>query len=75
MLGLNQDPVQQLWTGSPPSRSPRRAYDPDGREIPPMTLGNMREHGARSVRAYCRETNCGHSPIDLARGRGENSAL
>src|SRR5688500_18337476 len=26
-------------------RNPRRAYDHDGREIPPMTLGNMREHG------------------------------
>ncbi len=32
-------------------RNPRRAYDHDGREIPPMTLGNMREHGGRSMDA------------------------
>ena len=25
-----------------PARNPRRAYDKDGREIPPMTLANMR---------------------------------
>ncbi len=42
-----------------PPRNPRRAYDADGREIPPMTLGNMREHGVRSIRAYCQETSCG----------------
>ena len=31
------------------ARNPRRAYDEHGREIEPMTLGNMREHGVRSV--------------------------
>ena len=30
-------------------RNPRRAYDADGREIGPMSLANMREHGVRSV--------------------------
>jgi hypothetical protein len=25
-----------------PARNPRRAYNADGREIPPMTLGNTR---------------------------------
>jgi hypothetical protein len=30
-----------------PPRNPRRAYDADGREIRPMSLGNMREHGVR----------------------------
>jgi len=30
----------------------------DGREIPPMDLGNMREHGVRSVAAHCQETGC-----------------
>jgi len=30
-----------------PPCNPRRAYDAEGREIPPMTLGNMREHGVR----------------------------
>ncbi len=44
-----------------PPRNPRRAYDHDGREIPPMTLGNMREHGVRSVAAHCQEVGCGHS--------------
>jgi len=36
-----------------PPRNPRRAYDADGREIPPMTLATMREHDARSVEAPC----------------------
>ena len=40
--------------------NPRRAYDHDGREIP-MTLGNMREHGVRSVAAHCQDLSCGHS--------------
>jgi len=34
-----------------PPRNPRRAYDADGRMVKPMTLGNMREHGVRSVAA------------------------
>jgi hypothetical protein len=43
------------------TRNPRRAYDSDGREIRPMSLRNMREHGVRSVLAICQETSCGHS--------------
>ena len=35
------------------SRNPRRAYDAEGREIVPMTLANMREHGVFSVDAEC----------------------
>jgi hypothetical protein len=42
------------------NRNPRRAYDGEGAEIPPMTLGNMREHGIRSIDAYCQSTGCGH---------------
>ena len=42
------------------SRNPRRAYDANGLEIPPMTLANMREHGVRSVAAECQEIGCGH---------------
>jgi hypothetical protein len=42
------------------SRNPRRAYDGEGTEIPPMTLGNMRAHGIRSIDAYCQSTGCGH---------------
>ena len=26
-----------------------------------MSLGNMREHGVRSVLAICQESSCGHS--------------
>jgi hypothetical protein len=44
-----------------PPRNPRRAYDADGNEIRPMSLGNMREHGVRSVLAICQESSCGHS--------------
>src|SRR5215216_6242344 len=43
-----------------PPRNLRRAYDADGREIPPMTLANMREHGVQSVTAHCQEIGCGH---------------
>jgi hypothetical protein len=31
------------------TRSPRPAYDAEGREIEPMSIANMREHGVRSV--------------------------
>jgi hypothetical protein len=44
-----------------PPRNPRRAYDHDGNEIRPMSLGNMREHGVRAVMAICQEASCGHS--------------
>jgi hypothetical protein len=44
-----------------PPRNPRRAYDPDGNEIQPMSLGNMREHGVPSVAAHCQESSCDHS--------------
>lgn len=37
-----------------PARNPRRAYDREGREIPPMTLGNMR----KSVRSRCVWAEC-----------------
>jgi hypothetical protein len=36
-------------------RNPRRAYDSEGREIEPMPLANMREHGVRSIDAECRD--------------------
>ncbi len=43
------------------SRNPRRAYDGEGTEVPPMTLGNMREHGVRSIDAFCQAIGCGHA--------------
>jgi len=53
--------------------NPCRAYDADGREIPPMTLANMRANGVRSVAASCQELGChrhgvinvDHLPDDL----------
>lgn len=43
------------------SRNPRRSYASDGTEFPPMTLGNMRDLGPRSVVASC--LTCLHSAI------------
>jgi hypothetical protein len=43
------------------SRNPHRAYGGEGTEIPPMTLGNMREHGVRSIDAFCQAIGCGHA--------------
>lgn len=45
------------------TRNPRRAYDADGNEIPPMTLAHMRDHGVRSVDARCRADGCGHEAV------------
>src|SRR5688500_3126736 len=42
-------------------RNPRRAYDAEGREIAPMSLANMREHGVRSVEATCED--CKHDAV------------
>jgi hypothetical protein len=42
------------------TRNPRRAYDSDGNEIPPMTLAHMRDHGVHSVDARCDAIGCGH---------------
>jgi hypothetical protein len=39
-------------------RYPRRAYNTEGRELPPLTLAGMRSHGIRSIEAWCRA--CGH---------------
>jgi hypothetical protein len=38
-------------------RNPRRAYDSAGREMEPMPLANMREHGVRSIDATCESCN------------------
>jgi hypothetical protein len=36
-------------------RNPRRAYTPAGRQIPPMTLGDMRGMGIRHIQIKCRD--------------------
>ena len=52
-----------IWTpgqGEPVprhKRSPRRAYDPEGREIAPATIANSKANGARGILMLCR---CGH---------------
>jgi hypothetical protein len=30
---------------------------------PPMTLGNMRANGVRTIAAYCQSSNCYHSGV------------
>jgi hypothetical protein len=42
-------------------RNPRRAYDANGREIPPATLGYLRKNDRRTVEASCHE--CQHSSV------------
>jgi hypothetical protein len=36
-----------------PARNLRRAYDAEGREILPMTLATMREHGVQFATSVC----------------------
>jgi len=42
-----------------PERNPRRAYNAEGREIEPMTLGQMRDMRVRSLSVYC--NRCSYS--------------
>lgn len=49
-----------IWTpgrGEPVpryKRNPRRGYDPEGREITPMTIANARQNGARGIMVICK---------------------
>ena len=42
------------------ARNPRRAYDENGNEIPPVTIGQSLADGYRTVMAYCEAHDCGH---------------
>ena len=42
-------------------RNPRRAYDRQGNEMEPMSLGNLRAQGVRSVWAECE--SCRHEAV------------
>lgn len=42
-------------------RNPRRAYDEEGREIAPPTVGDGRAQGETTIRAWCHA--CGHGAI------------
>jgi hypothetical protein len=41
-------------------RNPRRAYDENGNEIPPVTVAGSLAEGFRTVMAHCDAHNCGH---------------
>lgn len=49
-----------IWTpgkGDPVpryKRNPRRAYDPEGREVVPMTIANARQNDARGILVICK---------------------
>ncbi|WP_245447335.1 hypothetical protein [Methylobacterium sp. 17Sr1-1] len=42
-------------------RNPRRAYDEEGREIAPPTVGSARAQGETTIAAHCHD--CGHHAI------------
>lgn len=42
-------------------RNPRRAYDEDGREIAPQTVGRARAQGETTIAAHCHD--CRHHAI------------
>lgn len=44
-------------------RNPRRAYDQDGQEIVPPTVGSCRAQGETTAAIYCEAIGCGHSGI------------
>jgi hypothetical protein len=50
-----------------PGRNPRRAYEADGREIEPPTVGSEMAKGFRTVTAFCEAAGCGrNAPVELA---------
>jgi hypothetical protein len=65
------DKADEASRNSTMSRSPRRADDTDGNEIPPLTLATMRERGVRSILVWCNACNysvifnADHLPDDL----------
>ncbi|GJE00011.1 hypothetical protein [Methylobacterium isbiliense] len=44
-------------------RNPRRAYDREGREIAPPTIGSLREQGETTAAVFCHARECGHSAV------------
>ncbi len=49
-------------------RSPRRAYDQDGNEIPPATVASTRALGMTTVTAFCDAQDRYHHAIVLLEG-------
>ncbi|MBY0296829.1 MAG: hypothetical protein K2X71_12440 [Methylobacterium sp.] len=44
-------------------RNPRRAYDREGREIAPPTIGSLREQGETTAAVFCHARDCGHHAV------------
>ncbi len=63
-----------IWTpgqGDPVprhKRNPRRAYDPEGREVTPATIANSRQNGARGILVLCK---CGREAALPFDGMGD----
>jgi hypothetical protein len=44
-------------------RNPRRAYDENGKEIPPVTVAASRASGLHTVAAFCEARGCHHDAV------------
>ena len=44
-------------------RNPRRAYDAEGQEIAPPTIGSLREQGETTAAVFCHAPDCGRSAV------------
>jgi hypothetical protein len=60
---------------SKPPRNPRRAYNEDGREIPPATAASTRAQGMKTVSAFCEAHGCGHDAIVPLDGWSANTPI
>ncbi len=48
-----------------PGRNPQRAYDNDGKILPPATVATTRAHGMTSITAACHAAGC-HRSADVS---------
>ena len=44
-------------------RTPRRAYDREGGEIAPPTVGSLRQQGETTAAVFCHARDCGHHAV------------
>src|SRR4051794_9835845 len=58
-----------------PPRSPRRAYDENGTEIPLATVASTRTLGMNTVMAFCEAQGCFHDAIVPLDGWPEETAI
>ncbi len=57
------------------TRNPRRAYDENGREIPPATVASTRAIGIATVTAFCEAQGCDHHAIVSLEGWPEATPI